>query len=470
MARSSSDASPANSSIRELDVPPDVLRHLAARLPNRYPVLFDSAADGPLSRTSILVAEPRAALWLDSNGRVGAQGMVPRGNDFLTALENWWLAERVPPAATPGLPFAGGWALFLSYEAASEIEPQLHLPDSTLPWRAFALRTPCALVHDRATGKVFAVSEAAAADSLERLTADAHSVAAHAESPTDSISADSVTEEDPAAYLGRVSRAKEYVRAGDIYQANLSRPWRVELSRDPDIGALYNSLRKANPAPFAALAQWRGTTILSSSPERLVRINDGHIDTRPIAGTRPRSRRPGCDLAEMTELAAHPKERAEHIMLIDLERNDLGRVSEPGTVRVDELMSIESYAHVHHIVSNVSGRLRADVTPIGALRAVFPGGTITGVPKFRCMQIIAELEGVGRGAYTGSLGFLGRDGTMDMNILIRTLSVMGRKVELRAGGGIVADSDPQRELEETRAKARGMLAAFDVTRASGAVA
>src|SRR5262249_18865717 len=245
-------------------------------------------------------------------------------------------------------------------------------------------------------------------------------------------------------------RAKEYVRAGDIYQANLSRPWCVQLTRDPDIGALYDRLCRANPAPFAALAQWRGTTILSSSPERLVRISNGHIDTRPIAGTRPRSRRPGGDLLEMSELAAHPKERAEHIMLIDLERNDLGRVSEPGPVRVDELMTIESYAHVHHIVSNVSGRLRADVTPVGVLRAVFPGGTITGVPKFRCMQVIAELEGVGRGAYTGSLGFLGRDGSMDMNILIRTLSVTGRRVELRAGGGIVADSDPLRELDDTR--------------------
>jgi anthranilate synthase component 1 len=471
MARSSSGASAAEPSIRELDVPPEVLRALAARFPDRYPVLFDSAADGPLSRTSILVAEPRAALWLDSSGRVGAQGMVPTGNGFLAALENWWLAERVSPAASGAeLPFAGGWALFLSYEAASEIEPRLKLPNSTLPWRAFALRTACALVHDRSTGKVFAVAEPGAIGSLERLEADAHSAAARNETPTDPLRVESVTEEDPAAYLGRVLRAKEYVRAGDIYQANLSRPWNIELAGDPNVGTLYDNLRKANPAPFAALAQWRGTTILSSSPERLVRIKDGYIDTRPIAGTRPRSRRPGGDLVEMTELAAHPKERAEHIMLIDLERNDLGRVSEPGTVRVDELMSIESYAHVHHIVSNVSGRLRADVTPVGALRAVFPGGTITGVPKFRCMQIIAELEGVGRGAYTGSLGFLGRDGTMDMNILIRTLSVMGRRVELRAGGGIVADSDPQRELEETRAKARGMLAAFEVTQAAGAVA
>jgi anthranilate synthase component 1 len=479
MARSFSGASPANPQIRELDVPPDVLRRLAALHPQRYPVLFDSAADGPLSRTSILVAEPRASLWLDSSGRVGAEGFTPRGSDFLAVLENWWLAERLPapsggrqsgPAGRPRFPFAGGWALFLSYEAAQEIEPQLRLPNSSLPWRAFALRTACALVHERATGKVFAVAEPAAADSLERLEADARSVAGHIGFTADSIDVESVTEEDPSAYLGRVIRAKEYVRAGDIYQANLSRPWSVELARNPDIGALYNRLCKANPAPFAALAQWRGTTILSSSPERLVRIADGHIDTRPIAGTRPRSHRPGDDLAEMTELAAHPKERAEHIMLIDLERNDLGRVSEPGSVRVDELMTIESYAHVHHIVSNVSGKLRADVTPIGALRAVFPGGTITGVPKFRCMQIIAELEGSGRGAYTGSLGFLGRDGSMDMNILIRTLSVLGHRVELRAGGGIVADSDPQRELEETRAKARGMLAAFGVIQPAGALA
>jgi anthranilate synthase component 1 len=468
MARLFSGATPANPLIRELDVPPEVLRRLAARSPVAYPVLFDSAADGPLSRTSILVAEPRAALWLDSTGNLGAEGMQPEGTGFLTALENWWLAERLP-AQRPQLPFTGGWAVFLSYEAAQEIEPQLRLPHSPLPWRAFALRTPCALVHERATGKVFAVAEGSSIDSLDRLEADARAVADEGNPSAHPIAIESVSEEDPAAYLARVARAKEYVRAGDIYQANLSRPWHVELAREPDIGALYNKLCQANPAPFAALAQWRGATILSSSPERLVRIHDRQIDTRPIAGTRPRSRRPGGDLVEMSELAGHPKERAEHIMLIDLERNDLGRVSEPGTVRVDELMSIESYAHVHHIVSNVSGRLRTDVTPIGALRAVFPGGTITGVPKFRCMQIIAELEGVGRGAYTGSLGFLGRDGSMDMNILIRTLTVVGRRVEFRAGGGIVADSDPQRELEETRAKARGMLAAFGSLPPAGAV-
>jgi anthranilate synthase component 1 len=451
--------------VRELGVPPTVLRRLAARLPARYPMLLDSAADGPLSRTSVLLAEPRAALWLDADGLLGAEGTSVQGNTFFSALENWWLAEREPATVAPSdLPFAGGWALFLSYEMAQEVEPRLSLPRATLPWRAFALRTPCALIHDRVQQRVLAVAEAGSADLLDRIEADARLVAAEPDTPDEGLRVKSIQEEDPDAYLERVHRGKEYVAAGDIYQTNLSRPWHVELERDPDVGGLYNRLCTTNPAPFAALAQWRGATIISSSPERLVRVEGRRVDTRPIAGTRPRSRRPGDDIAEMAALVEHPKERAEHIMLIDLERNDLGRVCEAGTVRVDELMTIESYAHVHHIVSNVSGVLRSDVTPIEALRAVFPGGTITGVPKFRCMQIIAELEGVGRGAYTGSLGYLGRNGTMDLNILIRTMSLMGRQIEFRAGAGIVADSEPRRELAETRAKARGLLAAFEVAR------
>jgi anthranilate synthase component I len=453
--------------VRELGVPPTVLRRLAARLPARYPMLLDSAADGPLSRTSVLLAEPRAALWLDADGRLCADGMVIQGNTFFAALENWWLAERETDAtheARADLPFAGGWAIYLGYEMAQEVEPRLSLPRATLPWRAFALRTPCALIHDRARQRVIAVAEADSADALDRLEADARLVAAASDAPDEGFRVKSIQEEDPEAYLERVRRGKEYVAAGDIYQTNLSRPWHVELDRDPDVAALYNRLCTTNPAPFAALAQWRGATIISSSPERLVRVEGRRVDTRPIAGTRPRSRRPGDDVAEMAALVEHPKERAEHIMLIDLERNDLGRVCEAGTVRVDELMTIESYAHVHHIVSNVSGILRPDVTPIAALRAVFPGGTITGVPKFRCMQIIAELEGVGRGAYTGSLGYLDRNGTMDLNILIRTMTLMGRQIEFRAGAGIVADSEPRRELGETRAKARGLLAAFEVAR------
>jgi len=437
-----------------------VLRTLAALEPARYPLLLDSAASGPLSGASLLLAQPRAALWLGADGRLRGEGMSPQGESFLAALEHWWLAERA--AADPVLPFTGGWALFLGYELAREGEPNLVLPRSPLPWQAFALRTPAALVHDLRSDTVLAIAEESAAGELEALAADARAAAKHAAPPAD-LEILSVAEEDPGKYLERVRRAKEYVRAGDIYQANLARPWDVRVRRAPGMSAaaaLYARLRGANPAPFAALAQWQDVAIVSSSPERLVRINGRHIDTRPIAGTRPRSRRPGSDAGEMSELAAHPKERAEHIMLIDLERNDLGRVCEAGTVRVDELMSIESYTHVHHIVSNVSGVLRRDVTPIAALKAVFPGGTITGVPKFRCMQIIAELEGAGRGAYTGSLGYLTTDGRLDTNILIRTMTLQGERLAFHAGAGIVADSDPERELEETRAKARGLLAAL----------
>ena len=190
-------------------------------------------------------------------------------------------------------------------------------------------------------------------------------------------------------------------------------------------------------------------------------MRDGVASTRPIAGTRPRRHDHSDDVVRLQELLSHPKERAEHVMLIDLERNDLGRICDAGTVQVDEFMTLESYAHVHHIVSNVRGRIRSDVTPGQAIAAVFPGGTITGCPKVRCMEIIAELERLPRSAYTGSMGYLNRDGSMDLNILIRTLEIHDDRVTLRAGAGIVADSDPVRELEETRAKARGLIRALD---------
>ena len=455
---------------RDLEVPAHVLRALAAHHPERYPVLLDSAAEGPLGRYSVLMAEPSGALWCDAEGRLGAEGVpgaaMAGGGGFLDALERWWLAERAGRPADAG-PLFNGWAVFLAYEMAREIEPRLILPRAAFPWQAFALRVPCAVVHDRVSGSTQVVAETAAAGSLERIVDDVREAAHAASLPGAAARILDIEEEPPEAYLERVRRAKAYIASGDIYQANLSRPWRARLT-PASVGELYARLCAANPAPFAALAQWRGSAILSSSPERLVRLEGGRLETRPIAGTRARSRRPGEDEREMAALRAHPKERAEHIMLIDLERNDLGRVCEPGTVRVDELMTVESYAHVHHIVSNVSGLLRREMTPIDALRAVFPGGTITGCPKFRCMQLIAELEGEGRGPYTGALGWLGLDGNLDLNILIRTLAVGGTTLELRAGAGIVADSDPQRELEETRAKARGLLAALD-TRLAAAV-
>ena len=461
---------------RQLAVPPAVLRQLAIANPRRYPALLDSAVGGPLGRMSVLAAQPQAALWATADGRVHGRGVEPRAASFLDALETWWRAGRAP-AAAHGPVFAPGWVVFLSYEVAAQIEPHLGLPASSLPWTAFALRTPCALVHVLDSDTVWAVAEPGAEPLLEEVVADALRLAASAASawqdPGDVPFR--VLEEDPALYLARVRRAKEYIGAGDIYQANLSRPWVVRPGAAPGTPAharalepalLYERLRRRNPAPFAALLQWDGVSILSSSPERLLRVSGRGVETRPIAGTRPRTLRPGEDAPEAAALVAHPKERAEHIMLIDLERNDLGRVCEAGTVMVDELMATETYAHVHHIVSNVRGRLRAGVTPIGALRAVFPGGTITGCPKFRCMQIIAELEGAGRGAFYGSLGYLTPGGELDLNILIRTMTLAQSQITLRTGGGIVADSDPQRELNETRAKARGMLAVFEAAPAA----
>lgn len=252
------------------------------------------------------------------------------------------------------------------------------------------------------------------------------------------------------------------IARGDVYQANLSRGWRARLAAGTTAARLYARLRRSNPAPFAGIAAMPGFTLLSSSPERLVRVRHGQASTRPIAGTRPRGSTALDDESLKRDLVLSEKERAEHVMLVDLERNDLGRICIGGSVEVDEFMTVESYATVHHIVSNVRGRLREGVTPGEVLAAVFPGGTITGCPKIRCMQILAELERGPRDAYTGSMGYLGPDGSLDMNILIRTLTVAGGSVGFRTGAGIVADSRPDSELAESRAKARGMLRALGV--------
>ena len=317
------------------------------------------------------------------------------------------------------------------------------------------------VIHDLIADRVFAVSEDGDEDAVagirrDLLDAEAHPFMSAREPPALAR----LEEEPPEQFLARVRAAKEYIAAGDVYQANLSRRWRLLLKDPASRDQIYASLRRANPAPFAASVQLPGMSIFSSSPERLLAISGREISTRPIAGTRARHGSAEQDRLDTAELVAHPKERAEHVMLIDLERNDLGRVCEAGSVTVDEYMVTETYAHVHHIVSNVRGRLRKDCSPVAALRALFPGGTITGCPKVRCMELIAELEGEGRGAYTGSLGWLDRDGDADFNILIRTLTVRGDAIELRAGAGIVADSIPELELDETRAKARGLLRAF----------
>ena len=443
---------------------PGILATLAAAYPDRYPVLLDSAARGPLARASLLAAFPTASLSLDGAGRLHSSGnpAPEAGADqpgFLAALAAWLKRDGGQPGGGDGLPFRGGWFVYLGYEIAAEVEPRLRLPAGA-NLRAFALRVPLAVVEQQ-DGQAFIVAEAhVPAEHIQQLQQDLATMAlAPAPQP---LAITAIHEEEPERYTQRVLRAQQYILAGDIYQANLSRRWSVQLPPGTTAGQVYGLLRTANPAPFAALLQFGGLTLLSSSPERLVRIDQGRVDTRPIAGTHPRGATPEEDRQLAAQLLAHPKERAEHVMLIDLERNDLGRVCTAGSVHVDEYMGVETYAHVHHIVSNVTGQLRPGLGPVDVLRAVFPGGTITGCPKLRCMEIIAELEGEAREAYTGSMGYINLDGSADFNILIRTMMMSGDQISFRAGAGIVADSDPTRELHETRAKARGLLLALGV--------
>jgi aminodeoxychorismate synthase component I len=262
-------------------------------------------------------------------------------------------------------------------------------------------------------------------------------------------------------YMDIVRRAKEYIAAGDIFQANLSQRISAEIG-DKDPLEIYKVLRKVNPSPFAAYADFGDYQIVSSSPERLIRVKDGIIETRPIAGTRPRGKDFREDEQMRVELLLNEKERAEHIMLIDLERNDIGRVSRYGSVAVDELMITEDYSHVIHIVSNVRGILEKGKTYFDVIKATFPGGTITGVPKVRCMEIIDELEPVQRGPYTGSLGYIGFSGNMDLNIIIRTFVIKDGFAYVQAGAGIVADSDPEREYYETLKKAEALIKTLEI--------
>jgi len=262
-------------------------------------------------------------------------------------------------------------------------------------------------------------------------------------------------------YCRVVERALEHIAAGDIYQVNLAQRFRIEPAPEP--AALYRALREASPAPFASLVTTENAAILSSSPERFFEIRGGRIETWPIKGTRPRGAGEAEDRALAEALASSAKDRAENVMIVDLERNDLGRICELGTVRVPALCEVERYANVHHLVSRVTGTLREDAGPAEILRAMFPGGSITGAPKIRAVEIIDELEPTRRGAYTGAIGYWDVSGDCDFNIAIRTIVAEGGAATFHVGGGIVADSTPEGEYEETLVKARGMMRALGAT-------
>ena len=263
-------------------------------------------------------------------------------------------------------------------------------------------------------------------------------------------------------YQRGVRRILDFIAAGDIYQANLSH--RIERPFLGSPRSYFDALCALNPSPYACFFDFDGFALASCSPELLLRVRGGRVATRPIAGTRPRGGTAAEDRRLSGELLLSPKERAEHVMLVDLERNDLGRVCRPGSVRVTESMGLERYSHVTHIVSQVEGRLAAGRDGLDAFRAVFPGGTITGCPKVRCMEILAGLERSPRGPFYGSAGWIAPNGDCELNILIRTALFSGGRMSLRVGAGIVADSDPGREWEETMHKAEALLAAHEKVR------
>jgi anthranilate synthase component 1 len=277
---------------------------------------------------------------------------------------------------------------------------------------------------------------------------DAHAAASPAQSNT-----------THAEYLAMVERAKEYIRAGDIFQVVPSQRFRRPFALPPF--ALYRALRRLNPSPFLYFLNFAGFAIVGSSPEILVRLRDGKVTIRPIAGTRPRGRTVDEDQQLAAELAADPKERAEHLMLLDLGRNDVGRVAEVGSVHVTDQFFIERYSHVMHLVSNVEGRARTDIDAVDALIAGFPAGTLSGAPKVRAMEIIDELEKEKRGVYAGAVGYFAANGTMDTCIVLRTAVLKDGVMYVQAGGGVVADSDPEAEYQETVNKAKALMAAAD---------
>jgi anthranilate synthase component 1 len=261
-------------------------------------------------------------------------------------------------------------------------------------------------------------------------------------------------------FRNAVIRAKEYIRAGDIIQVVLCQRLETQTASDPF--EIYRALRFINPSPYMFYLELEDLRVIGSSPETMVRLTGDTIELRPIAGTRRRGATPEEERELEADLMADPKERAEHIMLVDLGRNDVGRVAEIGSVEVNELMAIERYSHVIHIVSNVRGKLATDMTPFDLFVSAFPAGTVSGAPKIRAMQIISELEPEKRGLYAGAIGYFGYNGNLDTCIVIRTIVMQGKKVFINAGAGIVADSDPDTEYQETLNKARAMLKAVDL--------
>ncbi|MDJ0582802.1 anthranilate synthase component I [Crocosphaera sp.] len=419
---------------------------------------FPTPSDYPyLSRYSICAGEPRIIngkpqLWTPKLGTIlpFLQQLLRQKNDIISSPDH--------------LPFAGGWLGWLGYDLAWEIESLPNYNKDTLPFPiAYWYEPNSFAILDHLEQKLWLASHTLEGlDHLQsKLETKSYTFPYHLKNSPSHLSFYTAQSE----YEKAVCKAKKYIQSGDIFQANLS--LRFQTTTSLKSWQLYKKLQQINPSPFASY--WRSPwgDIISSSPERLVNLNDNIAQTRPIAGTRPRGKNFQQETAMLMELSSDIKERAEHIMLVDLERNDLGKVCQWGSVEVDELLTVERYSHVIHLVSNIKGKLRQEKTSIDLIKALFPGGTITGCPKVRCLEIIEQLEPVKRNLFYGSCGYLDYRGNLDLNILIRTLLYTPLSPDLssvwgQVGAGIVADSDPEKEWFESLQKAKAQLKALNL--------
>lgn len=466
--------------IADTDTPVSAFMKLRQAFGGSNSFLLESVAGGEnIARYSYLGCNPLELMTakghtvtLGENGSSRELTLAP-GQDPLHVVRDMLARYRFVPVDSCDR-FYGGAVGYLGYDVVRFFEqlPDENTDDLNLPDAAFML-TDTLVIFDHVTRKMRVVANAhvtgdpqeaywAAIERIDRITKALRQPLPPA-SPGDGVTR---IPADPTAlrstmtreqHRAAVLRAKEYIAAGDAIQVVLSHRMSAELDVDPF--DLYRGLRVINPSPYMYYLSFGDCKIIGASPELLVRCEKGQVVTRPIAGTRRRGASEDEDQALARELLADPKERAEHIMLVDLHRNDIGRVCRPGTVRVDELMRVERYSHVMHIVSNVVGELDAGRDQYDVLRACFPAGTVTGAPKIRAMQIIEELEPVRRGPYAGVVGYFSFSGAMDTCITLRTMVVKGRTVHFQAGGGIVADSDPDAEYQETLMKASAMLEA-----------
>jgi anthranilate synthase component 1 len=459
--------------LADLDTPLSVYLKLAR---GPYSYLFESVQGGEKwGRYSIIGLPARTRLMVfghemkvEKNGQTIQHETVP---DPLAAVRRFQAQYTVPEMA--GLPrFTGGLVGYFGYETVRYIEPRLGplaKPDAIGAPDILLTVSDEVVVFDNLKGKIYvvihvnpAIDDAfnKASARLDELVAKLGATPSRAVSPP---SINSVNETDFVSAFSQegfeqaVTRALEYIRAGDIMQVVLSQRLAIPFTAAPI--DLYRSLRTLNPSPYMYFMDLKEFQIVGSSPEILVRLEDGQVTVRPIAGTRPRGATDAEDQALEKELLADPKERAEHIMLVDLGRNDVGRVARVGSVQVSDRMVIERYSHVMHIVSNVAGALKPGMDAIDVLRATFPAGTVSGAPKVRAMEIIEELEPTRRGVYSGAVGYISWSGNMDTAIAIRTAVIKNGRLYIQAGAGIVADSNPRNEWNETMNKARAIFRA-----------